>query len=221
MNIYILLRVLYYYGIAEDIIRKIIIQWDIICRKPQENYLRTCLSEICNPFLLTNGGTRWDYRTDFYHKGWKQKKRNGKFRWKKKRWEVWHQNPSRWAPYYKLHPEQEKKSNNLLSCNLYYTWHCSYYYPLVMDKPYYYCKHSYLHLQFISNTDTFGNVKSKILISPFNYSDKYIHSEAIKIIDSRLSKYFDTSLIYKNADTNELLSFIFNNFVNFKSSKFF
>ena len=68
LNILVLLRILEYYGVEVDIIKKIIIEWDKICIKPQENFLKTCLSEICNPILLTNGGTRWDYRTDFYHR---------------------------------------------------------------------------------------------------------------------------------------------------------
>lgn len=84
LNILVLLRILEYYGVEVDIIKKIIIEWDKICIKPQENFLKTCLSEICNPILLTNGGTRWDYRTDFYHREKKKKRSNGKYRIKKK-----------------------------------------------------------------------------------------------------------------------------------------
>lgn len=107
LNIFVLLRILEYYGIETDITKKIIIEWGKICIAPVETNFKKCLSEIYNPILLNNGGTRWDYRTDFYHKIKKQKKNNGKYRWKKNNWEYWHQNPSKWAPYYKLHPDVE------------------------------------------------------------------------------------------------------------------
>ena len=166
--------------------------------------MNRCFSEMFNPILLENGGTRWDYRTDFYHRYFKQKKRNGKFRWKKNKWEWWHEDQSNYAPYYALLPEKNSSSSfsryylKYLDCGLYeYIDH-------------YYCYTKTIRL--ISEIDRFGNIKCKCKIH--YYSDKDIHSQCIKFIDNKLSKYFDTSLIYKNADTNELLSFIFNNFVN-------
>lgn len=111
----VLLRILLSYDIEADIIRKIIIEWDKICIKPYKKALNNCFTNICDPVLLDNGGTRWERHADFYHRGWQQKKANGKYRWKKKRWEWWDGNPSKWAPYYKLLPEQEqklKKHNN-------------------------------------------------------------------------------------------------------------
>ena len=76
----------------------------------------------------------------------------------------------------------------------------------------YYCYNNCLFTRLISEIDRFGNVKCKVNLG--NYSDKYIHSECIKLINDKLSKHFDTSLIYKNANTDELISFIFYNFMN-------
>jgi len=115
LNILVLLRILLSYDIEADIIKKIIIEWDKKCMIPYENAMNACFTHICDPILLDNGGTRWERHTDFYHRGWQQKKANGKYRWKKKKWQWWHQNPSEWAPYYKLLPSQEQqlqKHNN-------------------------------------------------------------------------------------------------------------
>jgi len=212
LNTLTLLNIILSFGLSYDIILKIIIEWDICIRKPLMHIMDRCFSEICNPTLLENGGTRWDYRTDFYHRGWKQKKRNGKFRWKKKRWEPGHGNPSIFTSYYKFHPKTRGKNNYIFKSNLCYTEHISYYYPLVMEEPYYNCYNSTLSMILKSNVDAFGNVKCKFNISGFDYPDNHIHSEATKLIKSRLSKYFDTSLICKNENTNDLLSFIFLNF---------
>ena len=46
LNMLVLLRILEYYGVEVDIIKKIIIEWDKICMKPQGNFLKTCLSEL-------------------------------------------------------------------------------------------------------------------------------------------------------------------------------
>ena len=77
INTHLLVKLLLQYNVPYDLILKIIIQWDICFRKPLETIMNNCFSEIHNPILLVNGGTRWDYRTDFYHSGWQQKKRNG------------------------------------------------------------------------------------------------------------------------------------------------
>ena len=115
LNILVLLRILLSYNIEIDIIKKIIVEWDKKCKIPYENAMNACFTHICDPILLDNGGTRWERHTDFFHRGWQQKKANGKYRWKKKKWKWWHQNPSEWAPYYKLLPSQEQqlqKHNN-------------------------------------------------------------------------------------------------------------
>jgi hypothetical protein len=203
INTILLLNILISYDLTVDIIRKVIIEWDICCKKPLEKIMNRCFSEMFNPTLLENGGTRWDHRTDFYHKGWKQKKRNGKYRWKKKRWEWWHENPSRWAPYYGLLPEKENyESIFMKSIN----------YPRISRK-----------------MDELGNVKC--MFSTFSYERdlamRFITNKCMDGTGKRFCSPSDTAVArkdesmfgpglekYENMNTHELLSFIFKNLMD-------
>lgn len=188
INTNLLLNVLISYGLTVDIIRKIIIEWDICCKKPIEKVMNRCFSQMFNPILLDNGGTRWDYRTDFYHRHFKKKKLvNGKSRWKKRKWKWWHENPSIYTPYYNLLPKEERIKTNYIQ----------YIYPLMIR----------------SDMDEYGNVKCSYEIDGKGFNPHLIYDRkaAIFIINNKLSRYFDTSEICDNADTEELISFIYDN----------
>ena len=189
-----IINILNIYGLNIDIIRKILIEWKVWVEN--KNIMNRCFSQMFNPILLDNGGTRWDYRSDFYHRHFKKKKRaNGKSGWKKRKWKWWHENPSRYAPYYNLLPKEERKKTNYIQ----------YIYPLMIR----------------SEMDEYGNVKCSYEIDGKGFNPHLIYDRkaAIFIINNKLSRYFDTSEMCDNADTEELISFIYDNMEMHKAFK--